>query len=242
VKWLKEAESESLASIRFAVFGCGDTNWASTYQSIPTLLDEKLAEKGARRIVQKGQGDASADFDNQFETWHEQLWPAVFNALGIEDSEKRAENSLSIQFISLQNPDFQQVASSMGTLQTTSLPQNSSELVERVLKRFALESNEQLILSGDKGKMFHLPLEFPIRSWDLLKYSVNLEERVTQLQLRELIEWTVCPPHKKELEQLEKNEEMIAQKELTILDLLEKYPACELPFERFIQMLSPLKG
>ena len=242
VKWLKEAESESLASIRFAVFGCGDTNWASTYQSIPTLLDEKLAEKGARRIVQKGQGDASADFDTQFETWHEQLWPAVFNALGIEDSEKRAENSLSIQFISLQNPDFQQVAASMGTLQTTSLPQNSSELVERVLKRFALESNEQLILSGDKEKLFHLPLDFPIRSWDLLKYSVNLEERVTQLQLRELIEWTVCPPHKKELEQLEKNEEMIAQKELTILDLLEKYPACELPFERFIQMLSPLKG
>ena len=241
VKWLKDLESDSLTSVKFAVFGCGDTNWASTYQSIPTLLDEKLAKKGATRLVQKGQGDASADFENQFETWHEQLWPDIFKTFGIENKVNNTQDPLSIQFINGQNQGSQENTGSIGALQTVILRQNSSELVERVLKRFALESNEPLILSGDKEKLIHLPIDFPVRAWDLLKYSVNLEEKVTQLQLRELIEWTVCPPHKKELEQLETNEERIVQKELSMLDLLEKYPACELPFERFIQLLSPLK-
>ena len=40
--------------MRYVVFGCDDTNWATTYQCIPTLLDEKLAKKGATRLIQKG--------------------------------------------------------------------------------------------------------------------------------------------------------------------------------------------
>ena len=240
VKWLVDADRVSLSSVKFAVFGCGDTNWASTYQSIPTLLDEKLAEKGAYRLVQKGQGDASADLESQFESWHKQLWPDVFKALGIEHKEDKLEDSLLIQFVSGQNTGQKDTAS-FTALQTDLLPQNSAQMVERVLKRFALEKNEYLILSGDKEKLVHLPLDFPVHAWDLLKYSVNLEEKVTQLQLRELMEYTVCPPHKKELEQLERNQEMISEIGLSMLDLLEKYPASELPFERFIQLLSPFK-
>ncbi|WP_420491356.1 cytochrome P450 [Neobacillus drentensis] len=244
VKWLKEADRNSLKSVHFAVFGCGDTNWASTYQSIPTLLDEKLAEKGAIRLIQKGQGNVSGDFEDQFESWHELLWTNVFKELGIENKDNHFEDTLSSQFVRMQNPDSFMDSISISTLQTATLPQNTAELVVRVLNRFAVDPNKQLILSGDKEKLVHLPLDFPVRAWDLLKYSVNLEEKTTKLQLRELIEFTSCPPHKKELEHLEKNEELMAKQGLglSMLDLLEKYPACELPFERFIQLLPPLKG
>ncbi|PLS07307.1 cytochrome P450 [Neobacillus cucumis] len=242
VKWLKEADRSAATGVRYAVFGCGDTNWASTYQSIPTLIDEQLAEKGASRLVIKGQGDASADFEQQFEAWHEQLWPEVFKAMGLKHKENTLKDSLAIQFVSGPNQGTPDHPASINNVLSAHVPQNSSVLIERVLNRFALERFEQFLLSGDKEKLVHLPLEFPVRAWDLLKYSVNLEEQVTQLQLSELIQYTVCPPHKRELTDLANNKEMITQNDLSMLDLLEKYPACELPFERFIELLSPLKA
>ncbi|WML39217.1 cytochrome P450 [Neobacillus sp. OS1-2] len=246
VKWLKEEDSEVLTGVKYAVFGCGDTNWASTYQSIPNFIDEKLTEKGATRLVQKGQGDASSDFEKQFENWHDLLWPKVFHAFGIEvdDLANHTGKSLTVQFVTGEQETASVAVASSKAVIPAVLAQNSSELVERVLKRFALEQNEHLIISGDREAITHLPLNFPVRTWDLLKFSVNLQETVTQSQLHELVEFTVCPPHKRELEMLLNEQEYelnVVKKNISMLDLLEKYPACELSFERFIELLSPLK-
>ncbi len=66
-----------------------------------------------------------------------------------------------------------------------------------------------------------------------------------KLQLRELASYTVCPPHQKELEQLVSDDgiykEQVLAKRLTMLDFLEDYPACEMPFERFLALLPSLK-
>jgi cytochrome P450 / NADPH-cytochrome P450 reductase len=73
---------------------------------------------------------------------------------------------------------------------------------------------------------------------------VNLAETVTHAQLQELAEYTVCPPHKRELDSLLEEEaykHLVAEKRITMLNLLEKYPACEIPFNRFLELLSPLK-
>ncbi|MBO0961873.1 cytochrome P450 [Neobacillus sp. MM2021_6] len=246
VKWLKEEDSEVLTGVKYAVFGCGDTNWASTYQSIPNFIDEKLTEKGATRLVQKGQGDASSDFEKQFENWHDLLWPKVFHAFGIEvdDLANHTGKSLTVQFVTGEQETASVAVVSSKAVIPAVLAQNSSELVERVLKRFALEQNKQLIISGDREAITHLPLNFPVRTWDLLKFSVNLQETVTQSQLHELVEITVCPPHKQELEMLLNEQEYelnVVKKNISMLDLLEKYPACELSFERFIELLSPLQ-
>ncbi|MDR4379223.1 hypothetical protein FO485_21820, partial [Bacillus amyloliquefaciens] len=56
--------------------------------------------------------------------------------------------------------------------------------------------------------------------------------------------YTVCPPHKHELEGLLEEgvyQEQILTLRVSMLDLLEKYEACELPFERFLELLRPLK-
>ena len=52
----------------FAVFGCGDRNWASTYQRIPRLIDEAFERKGAKRVTDIGEGDAGGDMDEDKET------------------------------------------------------------------------------------------------------------------------------------------------------------------------------
>jgi cytochrome P450/NADPH-cytochrome P450 reductase len=84
-KWLNDGMApDALAGVTYAVFGAGNRNWASTYQSIPRSIDEKLAEFGARRMVERGEGDARDDLDAHFQSWRAPLWPAVSKALGVE--------------------------------------------------------------------------------------------------------------------------------------------------------------
>ena len=45
-EWLENAAESEIEGVRYAVFGRGDHNWASTYQRIPRLIDDQLAIKG----------------------------------------------------------------------------------------------------------------------------------------------------------------------------------------------------
>ncbi|WP_163360665.1 flavodoxin domain-containing protein, partial [Klebsiella aerogenes] len=69
--------------VTYAVFGCGNRDWASTYQSVPRQIDERLAALGARRIRDRGEGDAREDLDGQFQTWFAGLFPAISEKLGL---------------------------------------------------------------------------------------------------------------------------------------------------------------
>ena len=66
-RWLRDPKTpkDACAGASYTVFGCGDTQWAATYQAVPKLLDTELEEHGARRIHARGAGDAEADFDGQ---------------------------------------------------------------------------------------------------------------------------------------------------------------------------------
>lgn len=124
------------------------------------------------------------------------------------------------------------------------LPCNSNENVERILRRFRLHGNDQLIVTANGRNLVHLPLDRPVNLRDLLRYSVEVQEAATRAQLRALAAYTVCPPHKRELEALLEEDaykEQILSKRISMLQLLEKYEACELPFEKFLELLPPLK-
>ncbi|MFY0014725.1 flavodoxin domain-containing protein, partial [Acinetobacter baumannii] len=78
VKWLQgEGAGDELAGVRYAVFGCGNSDWAATYQSVPRFIDERLAARGARSVHVRGEGDARSDLDGQFESWFAALAPAA---------------------------------------------------------------------------------------------------------------------------------------------------------------------
>jgi cytochrome P450/NADPH-cytochrome P450 reductase len=78
VDWLRNLHDATLDAVRFAVFGCGNSEWASTYQKIPTLCDGLLEKHGAIRLVQLGAGDASqGDFFQKFDDFEVGLWEAL---------------------------------------------------------------------------------------------------------------------------------------------------------------------
>ncbi|KAL1937786.1 hypothetical protein VTO73DRAFT_12805 [Trametes versicolor] len=75
-EWLTNTEgADALAGIKYAIFGCGNRDWVKTYQRVPTLIDETFAERGATRLVERGEGDAGgAEFFEAFDTWEDALW------------------------------------------------------------------------------------------------------------------------------------------------------------------------
>jgi cytochrome P450/NADPH-cytochrome P450 reductase len=85
VKWLEDGmAADALAGVRYTVFGCGNRDWAATYQHVPRVIDEKLAAFGARNVFARGEGDAREDLEGQFEGWFAKLRPVAAKEFGIE--------------------------------------------------------------------------------------------------------------------------------------------------------------
>ena len=280
VQWLQEIKPSELEGVHYAVFGCGDHNWASTYQDVPRFIDEQLAEKGATRFSKRGEGDVSGDFEGQLDEWKKRMWADAIKAFGLELNENadKERSTLSLQFVRglgesplarsyeaahasiAENRELQSADSDRSTRHIEIalppdveyqegdhlgvLPKNSQTNVSRILHRFGLKGTDQVTLSASGRSAGHLPLGRPVSLHDLLSYSVEVQEAATRAQIRELAAFTVCPPHRHELEELTEEgvyQEQILKKRISMLDLLEKYEACDMPFERFLELLRPLK-
>lgn len=279
-QWIESAKPGEFEGVRYVVFGCGDHNWASTYQRIPRLIDETLEAKGATRLLGRGESDASGDFETDVDDWSEGLWPDLMQALDLKlvENGKKKGAGLKVKYVSgvaavplvetyhaelghiVKSENLQHAESGRITQHIEIalpegasyqegdhlgiLPVNPESLVQRVLKRFALQGSSHLVLSASGRSSAHLPVGTPVRLDDLLARSVELQEPATRAQLRELAAYTVCPPHAKELTAMlddEVYQTEIRAKRITMLDLIERYEACEIPFERFMELLPALK-
>ena len=63
--------------LRYALLGCGNTQWRETYQAFPKLVDAALVQAGATAVVPRGEADADRDFDGTLDQWTKQLWAAL---------------------------------------------------------------------------------------------------------------------------------------------------------------------
>ncbi len=95
VEWLRnEAAPDSFAGVKYVVFGCGNSEWTATYQSVPRFIDDRIAALGGERIAARGEGNAREDLDGQYEAWFAGLRPAAARAFSLQaglDRETRAE-------------------------------------------------------------------------------------------------------------------------------------------------------
>ena len=84
-RWITDpaTPSDAGSGLAFSVFGCGNMDWASTYQAVPTLIDTQLEAHGAHRMHARGEGDARSDFDGQFSEWYQELWSSLADGLGL---------------------------------------------------------------------------------------------------------------------------------------------------------------
>ncbi|HTJ06007.1 MAG TPA: cytochrome P450 [Caldimonas sp.] len=80
--WLETLVPGALKGVRYTVFGCGNRQWARTYQAVPKRFDAALEAAGAARVRERGETDAGGDFFGDFDRWYEGLWGDLGRALG----------------------------------------------------------------------------------------------------------------------------------------------------------------
>jgi len=285
-EWLRTADpgATSLAGVRYAVFGCGNRDWASTFQAVPRLIDERLAALGAERLYPRGEGDAREDFDGQFQAWREPLTPALAKALGVELAADGADAAhLTVETVDLSGASA--VGEALGAramrvavnreLHTKIgrepsprstrhlelelpegvtyragdhlgvIPRNADMVVGRVAARFGLDPDVTIRLRLTGGRKTFLPADQPIAVSRLLADYVELQDPATRRQLQTMAAHTECPWTRPRLLALAEDEsryreDVLARRE-SVVDLLEEFPACQLPFDRYLEMLPPLR-
>ncbi|KAG8833355.1 hypothetical protein FRC17_010824 [Serendipita sp. 399] len=101
VEDLTNLSGSKLEGVTYAVFGCGNKDWVLTYQRIPRLIDETMEKLGAKRLLERGEGDAAgSEFFDAFDAWEANLWEVlgeVYNVKPLVDA--KAEENLDIQVL-----------------------------------------------------------------------------------------------------------------------------------------------
>jgi cytochrome P450/NADPH-cytochrome P450 reductase len=103
-QWLSDPSlpPDAFTGVTYSVFGCGNRDWAATYQAVPTLIDTQLSKHGAEPLHRRGEGDARGDFDHDWRTWYAELFPSLTAALHLPEEVSQAQTAgprLSVAFV-----------------------------------------------------------------------------------------------------------------------------------------------
>jgi cytochrome P450/NADPH-cytochrome P450 reductase len=128
------------------------------------------------------------------------------------------------------------------------VPRNDPVLVDAVARRFGFLPADQVRLQVAAGRRAQLPVDNAVSVGRLLTEFVELQQVATRKQIQIMSEHTRCPMTKPKLEALigddpassELYRSEILAKRKSVYNLLEEYPACELPFHTYLEMLSLL--
>jgi cytochrome P450/NADPH-cytochrome P450 reductase len=290
VKWLgDDLPKDAFAKVRYAVFGCGNSDWAATYQSVPRMIDEQLAAHGGRSVYARGEGDARSDLDGQFEKWFAAAAPAATKEFGLASSITRSADDAPLYTIEPVAPTAINTIVAQGgvapmKVQVNSelqnktganpsdrstrhievqlppgvsyrvgdhlsvVPRNDPALVDSVARRFGFLPADQIRLAVAEGRRAQLPVGDTVSVGRLLTEFVELQQIATRKQIQIMSEHTRCPVTKPKLlayvgddaASSERYRAEVLAKRKSVFDLLEEYPACELPFHAYLEMLSLL--
>jgi cytochrome P450/NADPH-cytochrome P450 reductase len=129
------------------------------------------------------------------------------------------------------------------------VPRNDIQLIRRVMARFELDAGQYLTITTHGGTHTHLPIDEPTPLLGVLGSCVELQDVASRTDIETLVQYTDDPGQKAELEALLGDDEAsrsryrkrILLPNRSVLDLLDEYPACALPFESYLDMLPPLR-
>lgn len=122
------------------------------------------------------------------------------------------------------------------------VPVNSDELVARTLKRFGFSSDAQIRIQTSSADHSQLPVDTPLSVHRLLAQMLELQPVAARRDVATLARYTECPHSGPKLKALAEADykTQVQQKRLSVLDLLEQFPACELPFGVFLELMPML--
>jgi len=291
-EWLQDPgpAADACSGLRYTVFGCGNTDWAATYQAVPQLIDAGLERRGATRVHRRGEGNAAADFDGQYADWHAGLWPALATALSLDEDQVApvaAEQRLTIAVTNQQaanpvvrsyqaqaalvrvNRELQQASGAGAPERSTRhieialpagvsygtgdhlgvLPRNDAALIQRVMRRFTLDAGMHVVITADGSAPTHLPTGEPTPLLGVLASCVELQDVASREDIALMARYTDDPAQRQELQAMAAAHgtdghpgyrERVLRPHRSLIDLLEQFPACALPFEIFLDRLPPM--
>ncbi|KAG4439164.1 hypothetical protein IFR05_005363 [Cadophora sp. M221] len=269
-EWLQNLEgSAKLKGVKYAVFGCGNHDWVSTFHRVPKLLDSGFEEHGATQVAKMGLGDvAVGDIFNDFDKWQdEQLWPALGGDAEVEEEfgieikidtgsrrsqlrqDVREAVVMSNQLLTKDGvPEKRHILLNLPTGMTYKtgdylavLPMNNAQNVRRVLKWAHLPWDTMVTIKS--GANTTLPTAHPISLMDILGMYVELSQPATRKNIARIA--ASCPDETARASILalagKDFEQEILNKRRSPLDIVEDYPAAALPLGDFLAMLPPMR-
>ncbi|HET8915080.1 MAG TPA: cytochrome P450, partial [Propionibacteriaceae bacterium] len=292
-RWITDSETPTDAGsgLAFSVFGCGNMDWASTYQAVPTLIDTQLEAHGARRVHARGEGDARSDFDGQFSEWYQGLWSSLADslALSIESTTvSRNEPRLQLTMTNKQttNPVVMSYRAQTSTLLINRellkngrsasdsrsarhielqlpagmeyetgdhlgvLPRNNVDLIRRVMARFGLDAGTYVTIDPAGGGTYtHLPLGESAPLLGILGACVELQDVASRSDLAVLARYATDADEAAELQLMsglddagrEAYRKRVGAPRRSVLELLDDFPSCDLPFNVYLELLPPIR-
>ncbi|KAK3338569.1 putative bifunctional P-450:NADPH-P450 reductase [Neurospora tetraspora] len=122
------------------------------------------------------------------------------------------------------------------------LPINPKETVNRVMRRFQLAWDTNITIEASR-QTTTLPTGVPVPVYDVLGAYVELSQPATKKNILALAEAADDAETKATLRQLAGPDytEKITSRRVSILDLLEQFPAIPLPFSSFLSLLPPMR-
>jgi cytochrome P450/NADPH-cytochrome P450 reductase len=119
---------------------------------------------------------------------------------------------------------------------------NDPELVAWALTRLRTPRDRVVRLTQDGDRRTHLPVDVPVTAELLLTEFVELQEVATRTQLAALAEHTQCPWTTKQLAAMcDTYADEVMAKRVSVLALLERFPAIELPLGAYLEMAGPIR-
>lgn len=287
VGWLEALDpaSNALEGVLYFVLGCGNSDWAATFQEVPRKIDALMAKLGAKRIAEAEELDARGDIDTQFHNWLDGLLPQVAETFGIDLELEAAEIAEPLYTVEITesvtaNPVADRVgAQSVEVLRNVELknvdienarstrhievkladqmqyvpgdhlcviPINSAAVVERLLQRFKLDRDTYVRIESRSEMRGPFPSGSTFSVLKLAQSAGELQAVATRKDIAILARHVECPNSRSSLEALaqppaEDGEDIYAKEVLakrkSVLDLLEEFPACDLPLGVFLELI-----
>jgi cytochrome P450/NADPH-cytochrome P450 reductase len=280
VQWLQNAEAGAADGVKFAIFGCGHSDWAATFQATPRYIDDALERLGGTRVILRAEGDARDDIDEQFDAWSSSIWPTLAQTFELDldlsgdvvaaplyqverlsglDANPVTQQAGTVPVEVLVNRELQNVEASKRSTRhievalpegltyftgdhLSVIPVNSEALVSRVLKRFGFAAGAQIRIQSTADDHSQLPVDAPLSVHRLLAQMLELQSVASRRHVATLARYTECPRSAPLLKALAEDDykTKVQQKRLSVLDLLEEFEACELPFGVFLELMPML--
>ncbi|MFD8653187.1 MULTISPECIES: cytochrome P450 [Streptomyces] len=115
--WLDTAPRAT--GVTYGVLGVGDRNWAATYQHVPARIDERLAEGGGTRLLERAAADASGDLAGTVRTFTARLRTALLERYGDPDATDAVEPTAAYEVRALTGGPLDALAERHGLLPMT---------------------------------------------------------------------------------------------------------------------------